>query len=197
MKLSGGESQTHFRDGPMSMRRIWNVTPVVAAGLLLVLVSGQLVSAQDGKTRPKPKQRVTFTAEFVPATAKPGDKVMLKVTAQPLPEHYFYAMTQGDGGKPLRLELAEFAGLGAVEAPKFTVAPKPTVETESGIDGEKIQLQKHKGETVFTTPLVVGKTAQAGEEASVAITVDYGVCDAKQCYFPPKVKLAAKLKVAR
>lgn len=181
----------------MSMRLIWNVTPVVAAGLLLALVSGQLVSAQDGKTRPKPKQRVTFTAEFVPATAKPGDKVMLKVTAQPLPEHYFYAMTQGDGGKPLRLELAEFAGLGAVEAPKFTVAPKPTVETESGIDGEKIQLQKHKGETVFTTPLVVGKTVQVGEEASVAITVDYGVCDAKQCYFPPKVKLAAKLKVAR
>lgn len=181
----------------MSIRRIRNVAPFVVVGLLLALVSRHPASAQDGKTRPKPKQRVMFSAEFVPATAKPGDKVTLKVTAQPLPDHYFYAMTQGDGGKPLRFELAEFAGLGAVEAPKFAVSPKPTVETESGIDGEKIQLQKHKAETVFTTPLVVGKTARPGEEASVAITVDYGVCDAKQCYFPPKVKLAAKLKVAK
>lgn len=189
----------------MTMRQALTLRLPAVVGVFLALVTGTVFCSQvawsqvdlTGAAKPKPKQRVVFTAEFVPATAKPGEKVMLKVTAQPLPDHYFYAMTQGDGGKPLRLELAEFAGLGTVDSPKFAVAPKPTVETESGIDGEKIQLEKHKSETVFSTPLVVGKNVKAGDEASVQITVDYGVCDKKQCYFPPKVKLAAKLKVAK
>ncbi len=181
----------------MTRRQLLTTGLPVLGGLVLSLGTISSLWSQDGAAKPKPKQRVVFTAEFVPATAKPGDKVTLKVTAQPLPDHYFYAMTQGDGGKPLKLELAGFEGLAAVDSPKFAVSPKPTVESEAGIEGEKIQLEKHKGETVFSTPLVVGKTAQPGRDASVQITVDYGVCDKKQCYFPPKVKLAARVKVAK
>jgi thiol:disulfide interchange protein/DsbC/DsbD-like thiol-disulfide interchange protein len=149
------------------------------------------------KGKSAPKQRVAFTAVFEPATAGPGQKVQLKITAQPLADHYMYSLTQGDGGKPTQITLSDFAGLVPVETPKFSPSPKPKIEKSEGFDGEVIQLEKHAGQVVFATTLVVAKSAKPGSQASVKVQIDYGVCDKRQCYFPPKAELAATLRVGQ
>jgi thiol:disulfide interchange protein/DsbC/DsbD-like thiol-disulfide interchange protein len=178
----------------------------VAIALGLCIVGGADFTAEaqgqggfgsGAKGKAAPKQRVAFSAAFEPASAGPGQKVQLKITAQPLPEHYMYSLTQGDGGKPTQIALSDFSGFVPVETPKFTASPKPKLEKSEGFDGEVIQLEKHAGQVVFATTLVVAKSAKPGSQATVKVEVDYGVCDKRQCYFPPKAQLAVTLRVGQ
>ncbi len=182
----------------MSLRRTLSVVALSITCLTMGLAgSGFLATAQDRVAgKPAAKQRVAFSAAFEPATAAPGSTVQLKVTATPLPDHYIYSLTQGDGGKPTTIQLSDFVGFEAVEAPVFQATPEPTIEMDPGVGAEPVTLEKHKGETVFTTTLKLTDTAPAGQDATVALKITYGVCDKRQCYFPPALKLSATLPVS-
>jgi len=172
------------------------MSPSIACVALGMLLGNVVVRGEDLlPKKPAVKQRVNFEAAFEPATAAPGAKVQLKITATPLPDHYIYSLSQGDGGKPTTIQLSEFVGFDEAEEPVFQASPAPTIEMDPGVGGEPVTLEKHKGETVFSTTLKLSDTAPAGQDATVAIKISYGVCDKRQCYFPPALKLSATLAV--
>lgn len=91
------------------------LSPSVACAAFCLLLGSAAVRGQDLLPKKSAgKQRVSFAAAFEPATAAPGATVQLKITATPLPDHYIYSLTQGDGGKPTVIQLSEFAGFDEV-----------------------------------------------------------------------------------
>lgn len=180
---------------PRRLRSVWG------CGLLLCLTSlahsappkkfGDLLGV---KPKPVPAaERVKFTTRFNPATPAAGESVRLEIVATPADGLYIYSLTQGEGGKPTTIKLSEFEWLAPAGSDGFVASKPPESEKGEGFGGVEVTLEKYKSEVVFSRELKVDPKLKEGDRASVNIEIDYGVCDANQCYLPDPVRLTAQL----
>jgi thiol:disulfide interchange protein len=139
---------------------------------------------------PLPAQEgtLTLTAAFEPATAKPGDKVVLVLRAEVSEGWHAYG-TLEQTNLPVGLA-AEKVVTGGLELDGPAVIP-PGVRTMKG------SLATFPLPNRFTVrqPMRV-PAAMAGGEVTVRGELDYGICDENSCLPPDVAAFTAKLVVA-
>lgn len=119
---------------------------------------------------------------MAPATAAPGSKVVLKLTAKLGEGWHLYSPTTPKGGPiPTSITLSDNP---AIESYKlFQPKPERKADAAFGIDTETFD-----GDVVFVFEAVVKKDAAIGP-AELTANVRYQACNARECR-PPKKKVA-------
>ena len=125
---------------------------------------------------------------LAPATAAPGGKVLLKLTAKLGEGWHLYSPTTPKGG-PIPTSIA-LAANSVIESYRL-FQPKPDRKPDPafGIDTETFE-----GDVVFVFEALVRKDAAAGP-AELTANVRYQACNARECRPPKKKSAMAKLDV--
>ena len=139
----------------------------VALVFAVVMVSpawaqlGNFEDLLDHKLKPGKSEKATFTATLHPATAKPGDDVILTVAAKLPPKSYIYATT-GDFEMRTRITTKKVVGLEAIESDfKPDRVPEEALDT---LFNQKVA--KFHGDVTWSKKYKLEATA---ELASVAV----------------------------
>jgi thiol:disulfide interchange protein len=136
----------------------------------------------DSRAVRRPKA-VTFTTEIIPAHAKPGESVTLKVTAKvEHPWHiYKYAKEQPDEGPQLTtFDLFDPAGL---ELKGDWTPSTPPIKKKDKQYASLEYLEFYEGEASWTHQLVVNADTEPGKK-SVQVQIHFMVCNDEQCSQP-------------
>ena len=151
--------------------------------------SGPHPSVKDTKAAAWPKD-ATFRAEVVPAEAKPGETVSLKVTAKVNhPWHiYKYLKTQPDDGPQFTsFDLFDPAGL----APMGEWTPsRPPIKRKDTAFKDLEFLEFYEGEVTWTLPLEVPPTLPPGPKKA-QVQVFFMICTDANCSRPTRITLPA------
>ena len=128
------------------------------------------------------------TWSLAPATAAPGGKVLLKLTAKMGEGWHLYSPTTPKGGPiPTTIALADNP---IIESYKlFQPKPERKLDPAFGIDTETFG-----GEVVFVFEALVKKDAAVGP-AELTANVRYQACNERECRPPKKKTAVAKLDV--
>ncbi len=150
--------------------------------------------AKKDSRAPLPKA-VKFMTELVPAEAKAGETVQLKLTARLDPDwHIFqYAKTYDTGPHPLTIDNFDLAGL----VPKGDwTSSRPPIDQKDPNFPEIASLKEFEGEVTWSLPLEVPAGAEVGSR-QVRIQAGFQICSSKQCSNPGQWTMpAAMLTVA-
>ncbi len=144
---------------------------------------------KDSRIQPK---HATFSTEFAPAQARPGETVALKVTAKVArPWHiYKFSPTQPqDGPKLTSFELFDPAGL--VAAGEWTPSRAPIKQKDTAFKNLEF-LEFYEDEVSWSLPLMVPAGTPAGKKA-VRVQVGYMLCTDANCTPPVRLTLATEL----
>ena len=133
---------------------------------------------------------VKWTATQV-ASAVPGGKASVKLSATIDEGWHIYSVTQGPGG-PIPTKITVPAGQPIALDGTIKAAP-PEVKFDENFG---INVETYEKGAEFTVPVRVAKTAKAGTK-HVQINTRYQVCNATTCLPPKTEKLTAALKIAR
>jgi len=146
------------------------------------VADGPKPAKKDSRAASKPKQ-IKFTTEIVPAEAKAGDTVRLKLTALPDPGwHIFqYAKSYDNiGPKPLLIDNFDLGGL----VPKGDwTSSNPPVRKKDPNFPEIDALELFEEEVSWTLPLEVAPGTEPGLK-NVRIQAGYQICSNSQCSIP-------------
>jgi len=159
------------------------------AALLLVVFGSLPCSAQvatparkDSNARTRPKD-VAVSASVVPAEARPGETVTLKVAARLKPGWHIYTYAreqQGDGPRNTRFDVFDTAGL--TVAGEWSASKEATRKKEPAFpDLDSVSF--FEDEVVWSLPLKVPPDAGPGKKL-VRVQASYQICDARSCSFP-------------
>ena len=135
----------------------------------------------DSSKRAKPKD-VVLTTSIVPAEARPGDTVTLKVTAKLNPGWHIYTQAktqQGEGPRKTVFDLFDPAGLEVVG--DWKADRKPESRAEPAFDNQTFEY--FENEVSWTIPLKVPSGTGAGKKL-IRCQASYQVCNAQSCSFP-------------
>lgn len=182
----------------MDLRR-WRRVPTVITALVLALATISKADAQLENFRdpignglaPNKFDKASFSAELTPATAKPGDEVILTVTAKLPPKSYIYATT-GKFEMRTRIEPKELNGLEPIED-QFQPDREPETKFDPILEQE---VSKFHGNVSWTRKFRVKEGADP-EKVGVSLELTGQYCfegPEGQCIpiFPP-AKLQASL----
>lgn len=133
-------------------------------------------------------------AAFVPADAKPGQTVTLKLTVTLEDGYYTYPLVQTDKAAAGMVNKVEFPKAGAVVFvgdPLDPANPKSKAEPALGIT----EMLYYPGTAVYERKAVVSPKAAAGEQAVKIPNFTLTVCDKDNCFPPKAVPVEATFKV--
>ena len=126
---------------------------------------------------------VKFTTELVPAKAKPGDRVALKLTAQLNPGYHIFQFApawDGNGPKPLLIDNFDLGGL--TPQGEWTAA-RPPVRKKDPNFPTLDAVEFFEDEVSWTLPLLVPAGTGAGHR-SVRVQAGFQVCSNSLCEYP-------------
>jgi thiol:disulfide interchange protein DsbD len=136
---------------------------------------------KDSSARAKPKD-ATLSLAVEPAEARPGDTVMLKVTARLKPGWHIYtqARTQeGEGPRKTVFDLFDTAGLEV--AGDWKPSRKPESKAEPAFDNQVFEF--FEDEVIWSLPLKVPAGTTPGKKV-IRCQAAYQICNAQSCSFP-------------
>jgi thiol:disulfide interchange protein DsbD len=143
--------------------------------LIFLTVLATPLAAQDDA----PKLNPVKWALSAPATARPGEHILPKLTATIEEGWHLYSLKPIEGG-PIATQIAvpapqQFKLIGQIDAP----VPLTAHEEAFGMS-----VEFYFGEVEFIVPVEVNREAKPGTH-KLAVTARYQACDNKQC-LPPK-----------
>jgi Thiol:disulfide interchange protein DsbD, N-terminal len=147
----------------------------------------QLTPAAPGSTETR---HLTITTSATPATAGPGQHVVLNVDVALKPKMHVYSPDQPKGQDYLPIALAITAGDGfRLEKPRYPSSEKfffaPLKETQ----------HVYSKPFRITQPIVV--TRDSASELTITGTVRYQACDDALCYVPQTVGVKWELRTEK
>jgi len=146
----------------------------------LLLLSSALLAQGDAKFR--------LSAAFQPPTAKPGDEVVLVLSAEVAAGYHAYG-TKEQTNLPVSLKPESFE-LGGLALKGAAEIPPGSKKSAFGVDTYPLPNQFVVKQR-FTVPSGI-----AGGEVTVRGTLKYQICDENMCLPPGKAPFEAKLQVA-
>jgi len=161
----------------------------LAAGFFLAGVFFPPAGAAQGPVK-KAADRVAFAARVEPAVARPGETVILSVTAKIEEGWHLYAVALDPriGPVPTTLKVTQ---AGPLQPQGDWREPPPQVRFDEGFQAE---VSFHEGEVTFTQALGVPPGTPPGNIV-LRGTVDYMLCDARGCLPPTQSAFQAVLRV--
>ncbi len=149
--------------------------PILKNALAKYGVKPAVGSRTEAASPQKEHQPVVWSGNAVPATAGPGAKLAVTLSATMDPGWHIYAITQRPGGPtPLRLLLTEgqpFALAGGIKS------PAPEVKFDPGFG---IEVQTLDSRAEFILPISVAAAASAGKHA-LKVEARYQACNSSLC----------------
>jgi thiol:disulfide interchange protein len=166
--------------------------PKLTDGLVTTLI-GLIPQAQATPAEvPQPKQKdsrpvlrpksakLAFKTEIMPAQAKPGETVVLKVSGEVAPPWHIYkysAVQPPNGPFLTKFDLFETAGL----VPKGDWEPsRPPIKRKEEVFPGLDFLEFYENDFAWSLPLEVPRDAQVGKK-SVQVQIGFMVCTDKTC----------------
>jgi hypothetical protein len=150
---------------------------------VLVMMAPTIVAAQPDAWYDKAVKSVE--AAIVPATAAPGQTVVLKITVDLNPGYTTYPTVQTDKRAAEQINVIEFDTSAALIAVgTITDPPNPDIKAEPAL-GIK-ELRTYSGTVTFSRSLVVSPKATAGAIQYSLKSMQLNVCDTKGNCFPTK-----------
>ena len=139
-----------------------------------------------------PADPVAWKMQNPPASpVKRGARFTVKLLAEVQEGWHFYSLKpMAEGPIPTRIWIAEgqpFSLAGAVQSPDPQVMQDPSF-------GMEVEL--YEGEVVFTLPVKVAASANAGQQTLV-VGASYQSCNAKLCLPPKSVKAELPITIVR
>jgi len=137
-----------------------------------------------------PKPPVAWSASINgPDVAAAGSVARVRVEARAEPGWYFYSLTQPAGGPvPARIELA---GSATFKPAGSTVGEEPDRSFDSVF---RITVEKHRGATSFTLPVLVPRETSPGKN-EIRVSALYQACNDTICLSPRTVLLSVPIRI--
>ena len=160
---------------------------VIRRALLPLFVLLTALSSGVGKTAwAQGRLPASWTATVTPGAARPGETVIVTVTAQVKAPYHIYSIVPvpPPGPRPTTITISapNLKPVGGVEEP----APKSLNDANFG----KV-VSIHEGEASFTQKMRVDAQAKPTPNVPLAISVRYMACDDKSCISPRPITVAA------
>ncbi|NUQ01588.1 MAG: hypothetical protein HUU35_17220, partial [Armatimonadetes bacterium] len=130
---------------------------------------------------------VQWKATAAPAVARPGEVVLLELTATIAPPYHIYAAarTQGD------MIATSFSPAEGLEAMGGLREPQPSRHFDEGF---QVEVLTHSGAVTFRQPIRIAAGTAAGK-LSLAGVVAYQACTDTSCLRPAKEPVSASIEV--
>ena len=179
----------HFRYNSVS----WLASLLIVTWGLIGSVDAQPSKFEDllgGSLAPKSAEKPVFNATLTPPDAKPGDEVVLTITAKLPPETYIYATT-GDFGGRTQITTVKSVGLEPID--KEFQSDRPP-ETKHDPDFKQ-KVSKFHGNVAWSKTFRIEPTAEI-EKVAIDLELEGQYCSegpGGECHL---IKPAAKLHAA-
>ena len=149
--------------------------------------SGPKPATKDTRAAARPKA-ASFTAEIVPAEAKPGETVSLKVSARVDHPWHIYKYAKDDPGNGPKLTSFDlFAADGLTPKGEWTPDRPPIKRKDNAFKGLDF-LEFHEDQVTWTLPLEVPPTILPGKK-SAQVQVEFMICTDQNCSPPTRITL--------
>jgi len=132
---------------------------------------------------------VQWSGQIVPATAAPGSRATLRVTAKPDATYHVYAAAVDDTASRTNFVITEKSGLKFGEPqPQSEVIVKTLLPALPPV-------HYHEGEVTWSIPIEIGDDVAAGTK-QIAGLIGYQACTDTSCLQPRALKFTAEVEVA-
>ncbi len=135
------------------------------------------------------QEAATWTAKSGTATAKPGDKIEVKVTARLNTGWHIYSTTPVEEG-PVPTEI-DFAAASALKKSGKIRQPKPVVKFDENFG---VNTEYYESDVTFTVPAVVTDKAKNGKQ-KVIVEVTFMACNDRMCLPPKTIEVPFELTI--